>query len=133
MALLTKDQITAVDDRQHEDVDVPEWGGTVRVLGMSGTDRNAWQESMVTLGANGKPTKVNLADTLARTVGKCLVDEDFNRLFTDKEIRELGKKSGAVLDRLADIAKRLSGLTEDAVEEKAGNSEAAQSGASTSA
>lgn len=131
MALLNKEQITSADDRLWEDVEVVEWGGEVRVLGMSGTDRNAYQEQMVVIGTNGKPQRINLADQLAKLVAKCLVDENFERLFTDKEIKGLGAKNGAVLDRLGDIAKRLSGLAEDAVEEKAGNSAAAQSGAST--
>lgn len=132
MALLTKAQIEAADDRQWEDVEVPAWGGTVRILAMSGTDRNAYQAAMVVLGTNGKPQRVNLEDQLAKLVGKCLVGEDFERLYTDKEVKALGKKDGAVLDRLAAVVKRLSGLTEDAVEDAAGNSEAAQSGASTS-
>ena len=133
MALLSRDQITAADDRNWEDVDVPEWGGTVRLLGMSGTDRNAYQESMVVLGANGKPQKVNLQDQLARLLSKCLVGEDFQRLFTDKDVRELGRKNGAVLERLGKVAQRLSGLGQDAVEDAAGNSERAPSAPSTSA
>lgn len=132
MALLTKAQIEAADDRQWEDVEVPAWGGTVRILAMSGTDRNAYQAAMVVLGTNGKPQRVNLEDQLAKLVGKCLVGEDFERLYTDKEVKALGKKDGAVLDRLAAVVKRLSGLGEDAVEDAAGNSDAAQSGASTS-
>ncbi|MFE2936662.1 hypothetical protein [Streptomyces sp. NPDC059278] len=132
MALLTKDQIAAADDRAWEDVPVPEWGGTVRVLGMSGTERNAYQASVVVIGTNGKPQRVNIEDQLAKMVAKCIVGEDFERLFTDREVKELGKKNGAVLDRLADIAKRLSGLTESAVEDAAGKSGTTRNGASTS-
>lgn len=132
MALLTKDQIAAADDRKWEDVPVPEWGGEVRVMGMSGTDRNAYQEQLIVIGANGKPQRVNLADQLAKLVGKCLVGEDFQRLYTDKEVRELGRKNGAVLDRLGEVAKRLSGLDQKAGENAEGKSEATPSGASTS-
>ncbi|MFJ4987892.1 hypothetical protein ACIP9H_29325 [Streptomyces sp. NPDC088732] len=131
MGLLSKTQITDVDDRQWEDVPVPEWGGEVRILGMSGTDRNAYQAAMVTLGSNGKPQSVNLNDQLAKLLAKCLVDEDFQRLFTDKEVRDLGRKNGAVLERLSTVAQRLSGIGKDAVETAAGNSEAAPSGSST--
>ncbi|MYS34934.1 hypothetical protein K388_01934 [Streptomyces sp. KhCrAH-43] len=132
MGLLSKDQIAAADDRQWEDVPVPEWGGEVRILGMSGTERNAYQSSLVVIGTNGKPQRVNLTDQLAKLVGKCLVGEDFERLYTDKEVAELGRKNGAVLDRLAAIAKRLSGLDEKATEDAAGNSEAGPSAGSTS-
>ncbi|WP_327268814.1 phage tail assembly chaperone [Streptomyces sp. NBC_01218] len=131
MALLTADQITAADDRSWEDVDVPEWGGTVRVLCLSGTDRNAYQQSLVVLGPNGSVQRMNMQDQMARLLAKSLVDENFQRLFTDKDIKALGAKNGAVLHRLSEIAQRLSGLRKEDVEAKAGNSDAAQSGAST--
>ncbi|MFG2683165.1 hypothetical protein [Streptomyces sp. NPDC048392] len=133
MALLTAEQIEAADDRQWEDVPVPEWGGTVRVAGMSGTDRNDYQKKMLVFGGNGKPKEVDLTDQLARLLSKCLVDENFKRLYTDATIKKLGAKNGAVLERLAKVAKRLSGLGEDDVEDAAGNSEPGQSGSSTSA
>lgn len=132
MALLSKDQITAADDRKWEDVDVPEWGGTVRLLGMSGTERNAYQSSLVVLGHDGKPTRMNMTDQLAKLVARCLVGEDFERLFTDKEVRDLGAKNGAVLERLGEIAQRLSGLRKEDVEDAEGKSEPTPSGASTS-
>ncbi|PAN01004.1 hypothetical protein CJI59_13835 [Streptomyces sp. Alain-F2R5] len=132
MALLGKDQITAADDRKWEDVDVPEWGGTVRLLGMSGTERNAYQSSLVVLGSNGAPQRMNMADQLAKLVGKCLVGEDFERLFTDKEVKELGAKNGAVLERLGKVASRLSGLRKEDLEDAEGKSEPTPSDASTS-
>ncbi|URM90421.1 hypothetical protein LUW75_10900 [Streptomyces sp. MRC013] len=133
MALLTKDQIAQADDRQWEDVPVPEWGGEVRIMGMSGTDRNAYQASLVVMGPNGKPSGIRLEDQTAKLVARCLVGEDFKRLYTDKEVKALGAKNGGVLERLADVAKRLSGLGDRAVEDAAGNSEPAQSGSSASA
>ena len=131
MALLSKEQITAADDRKWEDVPVPEWGGTVRLVGMSGTERNAYQSSLVVLGPNGKPQRMNMADQLAKLVGKCLVDENFERLFSDKEIKALGAKNGAVLERLGQIAQRLSGLRKEDVEAAEGKSEPTPSDAST--
>lgn len=132
MALLSKEQITTADDRQWEDVDVPEWGGTVRLLGMSGTERNAYQSSLVVIGSNGSVQRMNMADQLAKLVGKCLVGEDFERLFTDREIKALGAKNGAVLERLGKICQRLSGLRKEDMEEAEGKSEPTPSDASTS-
>lgn len=131
MALLSKDQITAADDRKWEDVDVPEWGGTVRLVGMSGSERNAYQSSLVMMGPNGKPQRLNMADQLAKLVAKCLVGEDGQRLFSDNEVKALGAKNGAVLDRLGDICQRLSGLRKEDVEEAEGKSEPTPSDAST--
>ncbi|GAA2985340.1 hypothetical protein [Streptomyces fulvorobeus] len=133
MALLTPDQISAADDRRWEDVPVPEWGGDVRIASMSGTDRNAYQKAMVVLGSNGKPQSIDLADQYARLLSKCLVDENFQRLYvTDKQVKALGAKNGAVLERLATIAKRVSGLGEEAAEAAAGKSETAPSDSSSS-
>ncbi|GGZ28033.1 hypothetical protein [Streptomyces nitrosporeus] len=132
MALLTPDQISAADDRRWEDVDVPEWGGTVRIASMSGTDRNDYQKKMLVLGSNGRPQGVDLADQYARLLSKCLVGEDFRRLYlTDRQVAELGKKNSAVLERLAKVAKRVSGLGEDALEDAAGKSEPTPSEPST--
>ncbi|WP_299542018.1 hypothetical protein [uncultured Streptomyces sp.] len=132
MALLNADQITRADDRRWEDVDVPEWDGTVRILALSGTDRNAYQSSLVVLGPNGSVQRMNMQDQMARLLAKSLVAEDFTRLFTDKDIKALGAKNGAVLHRLSVVAQRLSGLRDEDVQAQAGNSGAAQSGASTS-
>lgn len=132
MALLTPDEISAADDRQWEDVDVPEWRGTVRIASMSGTDRNAYQKAMVVLGSNGKPQGVDLSNQYARLLSKCLVGEDFQRLYvTDKQVAALGKKNGAVLERLVEVAKRVSGLSDKAVEDAAGKSGETPSGSST--
>ncbi|MEU9494586.1 hypothetical protein AB0D73_22835 [Streptomyces sp. NPDC048215] len=133
MALLSKAQITEVDDRKWEDVDVPEWGGTVRVLGMSGTERNAYQSSLVVLGPNGSVQRMNMADQLAKLVAKSIVGEDFERLFTDKDVAALGKKNGAVLERIGAVAQRLSGLRKEDVDAAAGKSAAAPSDGSTTA
>jgi len=133
MALLSRDQITAADDRRWEDVPVPEWGGEVRVVGMSGTDRNGYQSSLVRIGPDGKPQGVNLDNQTAKLLARCLVDEDGKPLFSLKDIAVLGAKNGAVLERLSKVAKRLSGLQDGAVEDAAGNSGPAQSGSSTSA
>ena len=132
MALLSRAQIDGADDRKWEDVDVPEWGGQVRLLGLSGTARNAYEKSLVRLGPNGSVQQVNLENATARLVSMCLVDENFERLYDDKEIVELGRKNGAVLQRLHEASQRLSGLGKKAVEAAEGNSEAAQSGSSTS-
>jgi hypothetical protein len=133
MAFLSAAQILGADDRNYEDVDVPEWGGMVRVVGMSGSDRNAYQASLVVIGSNGNVQRLNMTDQLAKLLARCLHDDEFNRLFSDKEIKALGAKNGAVLERLSGIAQRLSGLRKEDVEAAAGKSEKTLSGDSISA
>lgn len=131
MALLSKEQITAADDRSWEDVDVTEWGGSVRLLGLSGTERNAYQASLVVLGSNGTVQRMNLADQTAKLLAKAIVDENFERLFTDKDVKALGAKNGAVLQRLFEVAQRLSGLRKEDVEAASGKSGPSPSDGST--
>ena len=130
MALLSAAQIEAVDDRTHEDVEVPEWGGTVRVVGLTGADRDAYEATFV--DAKGKPAVQRLRNIRAKLVVKCLVDADGNRLFTDDKAKALGEKNGAVIDRLFDVARRLSGIGQGAVEEGKETSESGQNDSSTS-
>lgn len=112
---LSADDILSADDRQHEDVEVPEWGGTVRVVGLSGTDRDAYEASFV--DAKGKPAPQRLRNIRAKLLVKCLVNENGGRLFTDAQAQALGEKNGAIVDRLFDVARRLSGIGQDAVAE----------------
>ncbi|WP_046501618.1 hypothetical protein [Streptomyces odonnellii] len=130
--LLTVEDIEAADDRKWEDVPVPEWHGTVRILGMSGTARNAYQKSILVIGDGGKSRTIDLADQYAKLLSHCLVNENFRRLYNDATVKKLGAKNGEVLERLADIAKRLSGLDEKALKDAEGKSGTTPTSASTS-
>lgn len=123
--LLTKDQILGVQDIQTETVEVPEWGGAVIVRGMNGRERDSFEASMIK--GKGKSANVNLENLRAKLVSKCIVDEAGKRLFSDDDIPALAAKSAAALNRVYEVAQRLSGVTEDDVDELVKNSETAQS------
>ncbi len=36
---LTKDSILKSEDRKYQDIEIPEWGGTVRVQSLTGAER----------------------------------------------------------------------------------------------
>lgn len=114
MALLTRDDILSVDDKVYEDIAVPEWGGEVRVRGMSGAQRDDYEASIIQ--QNGKDQKVNLANARAKLVARCLVDESGQLLFTSEDVRALGRKSARALERVFDKARELSGMSEEDVE-----------------
>jgi hypothetical protein len=131
---LSRDAILGLDDAVTEKVYVPEWGDTVLVRGMSGTDRDRFESSIREIRATrsgGQEVVMKTDNARAQLLVKCLVDEAGERIFKDTDAEALGKKNGAALDRLYDVAARLSGLSEDAQEEAKGNSDAAQSGSST--
>lgn len=115
--LLSKDQILSASDRKFIDVDVPEWGGSVRLAVMSGTARDCYEASLVQIGKDGKAQN-DLSNIRAKLVSACLVDANFEPIFT---AAELGKKSGAVLDRLFDACNKLNAVTDAEVEQAAKN------------
>lgn len=115
--LLSKNQILDASDRKSIDVDVPEWGGSVRLAVMSGTARDAYEASLVTMHKDGTADR-DLTNIRAKLVAACLVDENFEPIFT---ALELGKKSGAVLDRLFDACNKLNMVSESEVEQAAKN------------
>lgn len=131
MSLLTKDAILAADDRRTEDVPVPEWGGSVRVRALSGKERDAYESAIVQVSGNGD-RKVTMENIRARLVSLTVVGEDGERLFSDADISALGDKSAAALERVFDAARKLSGLTEDDVEELAEGFDSAPSEPATS-
>jgi hypothetical protein len=129
---LDKDSILKAEDLETEEVDVPEWGGRVRVQALSGRDRDAYEASCLQERAKGQMVH-NLLNVRAKLVVRCLVDGEGNRLFADTDANALGQKSSAALDRVFEVAARLSRLNSEDVEELAGNSGAAPSGDSPSA
>lgn len=120
MSYLSREDILKADDLPTRDVDVPEWGGTVRVRGLSGADRDEYEASMAEM--RGDKMVPMLANMRAKLVARAIVDEDGNRLFNELDIGRLGQKSGLALQRVFEAAQELSGLGERAEEEAAGNS-----------
>lgn len=134
MALLGKQQINAVVDRKWEDVEVPEWGGEVRLMELSAADRGYIEAGSVVANGQTPALKVeSLKVYREKLVSFGLVDENFDRLYTNKEIADLGKKSGQVIERLASKVQELSGMGRFATKEAEGNSDAAPSSSSATA
>lgn len=130
MTYLTKDAILSAIDIGYDEVDVPEWGGTVRIRGLSGDERDRYEQSIVTF--KGSQPQPKFAGARARLVAWSIVDEKGDRLFNDREVDALGRKSAQALERVYNAARRLSGLTEEDIEELVGNSDSVPSGSSTS-
>lgn len=129
--LLNRDAILAVEDLVYEEVAVPEWGGTVRVRGMTGDERDAFEVGLA-LAREASSAQLTDAHIRARLVALTVVDESGARLFSEADIPLLGRKSAAPLDRLYEAAQRLSRLRAADIEELRGNSDAGRSGDSTS-
>jgi hypothetical protein len=109
--MLTKDTILGASDLPTEEVPVPEWGGSVFVRTMSGMERDAFEQSIVDSKKRG------LVNVRARLAVQVVCDSTGARIFTDTDADALGKKSGKALDRIFDVAQRLSGIGAKDVEE----------------
>lgn len=136
MALVTKQQISDAVDRKWEDVPVPEWGGDVRLMELSAADRGYIEAGSVVANGQNPQFKIeSLKVYREKLVGMAMVDENFERVYSNKEIAAgvLGGKSGAVIERLAAKVQEMSGMGRFAVKEAEGNSEAAPSDSSASA
>ena len=120
---LTKEQIFAASDAKVQKVSVPEWGDFVYLRVMDGISLDTFQGSISEDkdgegGIFGGARLLLLILTLCDEKGVCLFEAD--------DLDALSKKSGEVINRLFEIALELNGLTEDAAEELAKNSEGGQ-------
>ena len=113
------------------EVIVEEWKGTVRARALTGAERDAFEASIVE--GKGKNVKTNLKNIRAKLVALAVINENGERLFNDHEAQVLGTKSASALDKVFEVAQRLSGLRDEDVEELAKNSESDQSEDSISA
>ncbi|AZM54168.1 hypothetical protein DMA15_17645 [Streptomyces sp. WAC 01529] len=118
---LSAEQILGADDLAYEDVEVPEWGGTVRVREMPGTERDKFESQFI--GKDGVGVRAEgMEGFRARLAAATIVDEHGKQMFRSAaETKRLGEKNANALQRVCDVAMRLSKMSEDDVTELAGN------------
>ena len=114
--MLTKEEILNADDKKTLIVNVPEWGGDVKISMMSGYARDRFEAGIV--GANGG---TNMQNIRAKLVAASIVDDKDELLFSDKDIIKLSKKSSVPLDRIFSAAQDLNKISESDVDELAKN------------
>lgn len=129
--ILSREDILKISDIKTELVEVPEWGGSVYVRGLTGTQRDLFEESI--LEQNGKKTRVKMKNARAKLVSLSAVDEDGKLVFSQTDIEMLGAKNAAALDRIYEVASRLSGISDEDMDELVKNYVSDQSEDSTSA
>ncbi len=128
--ILSKADILGSHDMRIKTVEVPEWGGSVRLRSLTGAERDAF-EALLVKDIDGKRVP-DLANLRAKLLAATIVDEEDRQIFSAGDIAALGKKSAVALDRVFNVAQRLNGMSADAVEEAVKNSDSAPAGASTS-
>lgn len=100
---------------RREAVHVPEWGVTVWVRTLTGSERDAFEAEQ--LQTKGRRMRVDLRNLRAKLLVRCLESEDGTPIFASFDADVVGKQSAAVLDRLYTIAQRLSAVSAEDEEE----------------
>lgn len=103
-----------------ERVDVPELGGYVFVRGMTGKERGEWEASLTK--GRGNKARPNTGNGRATMLVRCLVKEDGSRLFGNEDAEALGSIRVDVLNRLFQVANRLSGSDQEELDEMGNDS-----------
>jgi len=125
---LDRQAILNAEDLPMERMDVPEWGGFVYVRTLTGAERDAFEDASIK--GRGRNRRFSLRNVCARLVVMAVCDERGRRVFRDGDAERLGEKSAAALNRVYRVAARLSAISEEDIEDLAGNSEGGPSGGS---
>lgn len=107
MGLLNREQILAAKDLPFQDVEVPEWGGTVRVRTMTAAEGMEFWKLIEAKSGDGAAQQEFLRE---KTLIMTIVDDSGKRIFTVDDIDALRGKYPEVLNRLFKVAAELNGM-----------------------
>lgn len=95
-----------------ETIDVSSWGGEVTVRGMTGAENGEFERLFMNSDGTPKPNQKNIREWLAV---RCLVDDDGNRMYTnkDEDIKAVSQLPSAGLTQVSLKAMKLTGLDKD--------------------
>lgn len=126
LTLLDRGSLLAQKDLPRKRLYVEAFGGVVCLQEMKSIERDAYEAALVIKlrGKNGKEKReVTTHNIRAKLICRMVIDEAGQRIFTDEDAALLGQLPAADMDRLWTAAQTLSGVTEDDIEELAGNSD----------
>lgn len=113
---LTRDDILKAQDIRIEELDVPEWGGTLFIKSLNGEERDQLESSLIEMDVKkGQPKRMKTEALRSSLAALSICDKDGNKLFSIHDIRALAKKSASALDRVAFKAQEMAGISEDGI------------------
>lgn len=112
--VLTAEEILSQTNLSTSEVEVPEWGGTVRLRTLSAREAIEFQKTIETPGGKNKGNIL--------IVSLCAVDENGKRLFRDDQLQQLMELNVKAFTRLARQCVKLNGLDETELDAEAKNS-----------
>ena len=104
-----------------EDVPVPELGEgcVIPVWGMTAGERTRFEQGL--LDKNGKQSAAKVQEVRARLLVACCRNDDGTPLFTMEDIAAIGQQRADVIERIVNVAQRLSGFSNADIEATAKN------------
>ena len=89
--MLTRDQILNAQDIEFDEVDVPEWAGTVKIRTFNGKDRDWFEQRHIS--KDGETIGSHLINARVDAVVLSACDEAGNLIFERKDIEVLNKRA----------------------------------------
>jgi len=128
MTLLTRAQILETNDfAEVKTIYVPEWDGDVMIRAMSASERDLYEQDLVSGREKGRIHNVR-----ARLLASVMIDEEGKQIFTEDDIEALGRKSIIAVDRVFSVAQKMNALTNEDVEDLEKNLQSDQTDSSSS-
>ena len=126
--ILSKQQVLDAHDIKIEEVEVPEWGGSVYIKVMNATQRDEFETFVYK-----RQDQRDLRGMRVLLCKLCICDAEGNRMFESAEdVKALTDKSGSALMVVFQAAQKLNALSPDDVGEMEENSKPDPSEDSTS-
>lgn len=94
-----------------EELYLDEWGFKVYVRGMTSAQRDKWEGSQVSVGKGGS-VEYNADNLRASLVARCLCTPQGDPVMKQDDVGRLGQKSATAIDKIYEVAKRLSGISQ---------------------
>jgi len=96
--------------RTYEDVYVSEWGKWYRVRGLTGIERDQY-ESSITITERDGSERINVKNARPKLLVVSVVDANDQLLFSMSDVPQLAKQPAAAIQKVFDVARRISGLS----------------------
>src|SRR5262245_14597172 len=104
--VLSLDQMLAGSDTEYELVDVPEWGGKVRIGSLTAEQMVRWTEAKT-------ETPLDRRNAGLLLLVSSIVDADGNRIANASHVNAFRGRSAKVLNRIIDRILKMNGLVVD--------------------
>jgi len=111
--MLSKADMLQPRSRRIVEVDVPEWGGVVRVQELTTSERSKFETSLQ--GKKGKSDPSRTVTVRERLIVLSVVDEQGQRVFSDEDIPALSEQPIKAIERIFNTIQDVSGFSNDDV------------------